>query len=104
MATKIDPEVLNLKEPTERVRPGVFLSAMRKTAVVVRVKDGMCAYVALTDACRIELVTAPVYAFVRDFVLCLPNYPARRALRAYNGMRLPITPEAAKVLRVVLAS
>jgi len=98
----IDAALLNEKvEHGGTIHTGVYLSPNRNTAVVVRSKEGKVAFLTFLSG-TIELRETFAFSFARDYPLALPNYPAKRALRAYRKAGLPVHPLAEKVFRAVL--
>lgn len=100
------------------ITTGCYLDPHRHSAVVVRVKDGIVTYLTMnvtrpTDdrrgayevtAQRVSLCTASDSVFARQYEVFLHSYPVLRALRAYWRSGLEVTPDAAKVIKLVLTA
>lgn len=98
----IDSAVLNEKvEHGGTIHTGVYMSVNRNCAVVVKAKDGKIAYI-VQDNSMVELRQAFAFTFAREYPLHMPNYPAKRALRAMRKPGFPVHPMAEKVFRAVL--
>ncbi len=78
----------------------VYLDTQRHTAKVGRT---VITFLSLGLDNGIELKRWDVRDFVQSFVLCLPNYPVRRAARIFNASTLNKSDSAALELRKLLA-
>lgn len=100
------------------ITTGCYLDPHRHSAVVVRVKDGIVTYLTMnvtrpTDdrqgayevtAQRVSLCTASDTVFARQYEVFLHSYPVLHALRVYWRSGLEVTPDAAKVIKLVLTA
>jgi hypothetical protein len=106
MSASIDRELLNNQlVAIAPVHTGVYLSHQRRSAVVVRVKQGHVHYLTFLD-CQVQVHESFTEKFLRDYPLELYRYPALRALRQfvrYVRLGFKITPEAKVLLRAILA-
>lgn len=99
-------EVLNTQADVSVIRTGVFQSAQRRIAAVVKVdrKAGKVYYLQEED-CLVKLVHSYIDPFVRNYPIELPNYPVRRAVRAFHRHILDgykYTEEARRVINTIL--
>jgi hypothetical protein len=98
---------------------GVYLDQHRHSAIAVRVKDGKVVYLTMNPTkpvvekgrtsfevtgCRVSLCTLSDTEFTRQFELYLPDYPVLKAAKTYWRSGLEVTPEAKKVLQLLLVN
>ena len=112
-----------MQHPT--VRTGVYMNPNARTAIVVRVRDGVVYYLSMTQtrpthhsmgkglppatvyevaSQRVDLTTCSDKRFLEEYITYMPNYPIRRAAIGYARSGLEITEQAEKVLRLLLAN
>lgn len=81
----------------------VYVTAHRHTAIVTKVGRTIVTFVSLGLDAGIELKRWDIRDFVREFILCLPHYPVRRAARIYHNSTLSKSDSATAELRRLLA-
>ena len=82
----------------------VYLDAQRHTAIVTKVGRTVVTFLSLGLDAGIELKRWDVRDFVREFMLCLPHYPVRRAARIYTNSLLSKSDAAQHELRRLLTA
>lgn len=103
---QLDCDELNARLVTFEARTGVYLNHYRKACVVVRVKEGKIHYLHEPDS-SVQLQQVFIDQFLREWIVYLPSYPVRRALRAYSAhisQGFGYSEEAGAVIRAVLKS
>ena len=100
-ALRISSELF--QSPDASVRCCCPDSANRPTGIVATVGRLIVTFVSLALDAGIELKPWDIRDFVREFILCLPHYPVRRAARIYHNSTLSKSDSAAAELRRLLA-
>jgi len=98
---------------------GCYQDPHRHSAIVVRVKNGIVTYLTMnvtkathyqgtvsyeTTASKVSLCSASDTVFARQYEKFLHSYPVLRAVRVYWRSGLEVTPEAEKVIRLLLTA
>lgn len=101
------------------ITTGCYLDPHNHSAVVVRVKEGIVTYLTMNvtrpvhsdgrmafevTTQRVSLCTASDSVFAKQYGTFLHAYPVLRALRVYWRSGLDVTPDAEKVIKLVLAA
>jgi uracil phosphoribosyltransferase len=99
------------------IKTGCYLDHHRHSAIVVRVKDGTVTYLTMnvtkpshyqgqisyeTTAQKVSLCSASDSAFAKQYEIYMPSYPVLRAAEIFWRSGLEVTPEAAKVIHILL--
>ena len=99
------------------LKTGVYLDWHRHSAVVVRIKDGTVVYLTMNETVierfggkfaymptkqHVALCQTSDSRFAHQFDIFLPSYPILRAVKAYWRSGLDVTPEAKKVMQLIL--
>ncbi len=92
---------LNAKLVNTETHTGVYVDNNRKSAIVVRVKNGIVHYVTMQTG-SVTLQSCSTEKFEAQFNTKLYHYPVRRACRVYMNSGLGVSNEAAAILRAVL--
>jgi hypothetical protein len=101
------------------LRTGVYQDWHRHSAIVVRIKDGNVSYLTMNETAlervggqmaytsvneRVAFCTMKEAAFTKQFDIYLPDYPVLRAVRVYWRSGLSVTPEAERVIKLLLVN
>lgn len=85
------------------MKTGVYLDRNRYSAIVVKVKHGDVWYLTFMSGV-IQLLKTTVGPFEHEFNLYLESYPVGRAVKKYWEYEFRATPEAYKVMQVIVGS
>jgi hypothetical protein len=98
-------------------KTGCYLDHHRHSCIVVRIKDGVVTFLTMnvtklsyyqgqvsyeTVAQKVSLCTMSDSAFAKQYEIYLPSYPVLQAAQIFWRSGLEVTPEAAKVIGLLL--
>ncbi len=84
---------------------GVYLDQHRHSAIAVRVKDDKVVFLTMNPPgarTAVSLCTLSGSEFTRQYEVYMPDYPVVMAAKTYWRSGLDVTPEAKKVLQLLL--